>query len=226
MPSPAHKAESVTPPHAHHPTALSSPNISENGVDSPKTLPYIADHGGPGGGMVDALASGASTGNGVEVRVLSWAPRQSLKPLENLGFRGFLLFRLILQLWTGSACRPGRMKVGIADQPPHRMKSSYILRCTISDNPAAADLRLGADGSEPNLPGSGAGACDFAADHPPREVSAVFPDSIRWVSFYLLSAKAEGDWIAGSVRAVHSCPPCDLGKGSRQNGFGLNRIAG
>ena len=28
----------------------------------------------PGGGMVDALASGASTGNGVEVRVLSWAP--------------------------------------------------------------------------------------------------------------------------------------------------------
>ena len=24
--------------------------------------------------MVDALASGASTGNGVEVRVLSWAP--------------------------------------------------------------------------------------------------------------------------------------------------------
>jgi hypothetical protein len=28
----------------------------------------------PGGGMVDALASGASTGNGVEVRVLFWAP--------------------------------------------------------------------------------------------------------------------------------------------------------
>jgi len=25
--------------------------------------------------MVDALASGASTGNGVEVRVLSWAPK-------------------------------------------------------------------------------------------------------------------------------------------------------
>jgi hypothetical protein len=32
--------------------------------------------------MVDALASGASTGNGVEVRVLSWAPL----------FRGFFLF--------------------------------------------------------------------------------------------------------------------------------------
>ena len=29
---------------------------------------------GPGGGMVDALASGASTRKGVEVRVLSWAP--------------------------------------------------------------------------------------------------------------------------------------------------------
>ena len=28
--------------------------------------------------MVDALASGASTGNGVEVRVLSWAPKYPL----------------------------------------------------------------------------------------------------------------------------------------------------
>ena len=31
----------------------------------------------PGGGMVDALASGASTRKGVEVRVLSWAPKNS-----------------------------------------------------------------------------------------------------------------------------------------------------
>ena len=28
--------------------------------------------------MVDALASGASTGNGVEVRVLFWAPMMSI----------------------------------------------------------------------------------------------------------------------------------------------------
>ena len=39
--------------------------------DIPKSRPHDTC---PGGGMVDALASGASTGNGVEVRVLSWAP--------------------------------------------------------------------------------------------------------------------------------------------------------
>ena len=33
----------------------------------------------PGGGMVDALASGASTRKGVEVRVLSWAPFPSFQ---------------------------------------------------------------------------------------------------------------------------------------------------
>ena len=43
--------------------------------------------------MVDALASGASTGNGVEVRVLSWAPKSSIKTLDNLGYKGFLLYR-------------------------------------------------------------------------------------------------------------------------------------
>ena len=37
--------------------------------------------------MVDALASGASTGNGVEVRVLSWAP---LNPDKTLIYFVFL----------------------------------------------------------------------------------------------------------------------------------------
>ena len=34
--------------------------------------------------MVDALASGASTGNGVEVRVLSWAPIKTYYPIGNM----------------------------------------------------------------------------------------------------------------------------------------------
>ena len=38
--------------------------------------------------MVDALASGASTGNGVEVRVLSWAPWSSEK-LQEASISGF-----------------------------------------------------------------------------------------------------------------------------------------
>ena len=34
--------------------------------------------------MVDALASGASTGNGVEVRVLSWAPLETYQPTDDM----------------------------------------------------------------------------------------------------------------------------------------------
>ena len=41
----------------------------------------------PGGGMVDALASGASTGNGVEVRVLSWAPNIQIQMIIFKGLR-------------------------------------------------------------------------------------------------------------------------------------------
>ena len=44
----------------------------------------------PGGGMVDALASGASTRKGVEVRVLSWAP---YRPLEGLVFQVYQALR-------------------------------------------------------------------------------------------------------------------------------------
>ena len=39
--------------------------------------------------MVDALASGASTGNGVEVRVLSWAPKSTPKNQYYMILRGF-----------------------------------------------------------------------------------------------------------------------------------------
>ena len=44
-----------------------------------KRLPYDTC---PGGGMVDALASGASGRKAVEVRVLSWAP----PPIEIIDF--------------------------------------------------------------------------------------------------------------------------------------------
>ena len=44
-------------------------------VDTVLAYGYIAPHDTcPGGGMVDALASGASGRKAVEVRVLSWAP--------------------------------------------------------------------------------------------------------------------------------------------------------
>ncbi len=37
--------------------------------------------------MVDALASGASTGNGVEVRVLFWAPKKFMNNFTVLGLK-------------------------------------------------------------------------------------------------------------------------------------------
>ena len=45
---------------------------------------YLKD--GPGGGMVDALASGASVLMDVEVRVLFWAPKFQHNSLKFLRF--------------------------------------------------------------------------------------------------------------------------------------------
>ena len=51
--------------------------------------------------MVDALASGASTGNGVEVRVLSWAPLFRTSPSNNE--LKTVLIHAVVQCWLCNA---------------------------------------------------------------------------------------------------------------------------
>jgi len=85
-----------------------------------------------------------------------------------------LLFRLILQLWTGSACRPGRLKVGIADQPPHRMKSyspMHNLGQSCRCRPAPRGRRV----SSPTCQGQAPGL----ATAPPITRPARFPPFFR-----------------------------------------------
>ena len=87
-----------------------------------RTLPK---HLCPGGGMVDALASGASTGNGVEVRVLSWAPAVFFVPMRfNAVYSTFpaliLNFQSALRICIAAGvCNTNSPKISLKNHSPH-----------------------------------------------------------------------------------------------------------
>src|SRR5690348_16883946 len=77
--------------------------------------------------LVDALASGASGGNSVEVRVLSWAPIVN----EGRPQGGFCLFRVCLT--------PGKVRISRTVHPERVAQRS--LRASAQPGPSTSTLR-------------------------------------------------------------------------------------